>query len=426
MRTIALFCGLALLAAPAAAAPDAATARRIERILAATPLIDGHNDLPWALRKGFDPRTGFPDIAAGTDRRTPPLDTDIARLRAGHVGAQFWSVWIPSATTGADAVKTTLEQIDIVHEMVRSHPRDLEMASTAADIVRIHKAGRIASLIGIEGGHQIANSLAALRQYYAVGARYMTLTHSIANDWADSATADPVHHGLTPFGKAVVGEMNRIGMMVDLSHVSPETMKAALSVSRAPVIFSHSGARGVVDHPRNVPDDVLALVKANGGVVMANFYPAYASAEVMRWNADRAAEVARTNTPPFGGLYIGQPERAKAAIAAWEAAHPAPVATVAQIADHVEHIARVAGFDHVGIGSDFDGIPNTPQGLAGVQDFPNLFAELIRRGWSDANLAKLAGGNLLRVLRQVEAVAAKSAALPASTATIELLDAPAH
>ncbi len=425
MRMIALLCGVALLAAPAAAAPDAATARRIERILAATPLIDGHNDLPWELRKAFDPRAGYPDIAAGTDKLVPPLDTDIARMRAGHMGAQFWSVWIPAATTGAEAIKTTIEQIDIVHEMVRRHPRDLELASTAADIVRIHKAKRIASLIGVEGGHQIGNSLAALRQYYALGARYMTLTHAIANDWADSATADPVHHGLTPFGQAVVLEMNRIGMMVDLAHVSPETMKAALGVSRAPVIFSHSGARGVVDHPRNVPDDVLALVKANGGVVMANFYPAYASAEAMRWNADRAAEVARTNAPPFGGMYIGQPERAAAAIAAWEAAHPMPAVTVAQIADHIEHIVKIAGHDHVGIGSDFDGIPNTPQGLAGVQDFPNLIAELIRRGWSDADLAKLAGGNLLRVMRAVEAVAAKSADMPASIATIATLDAPA-
>ena len=331
--------------------------------------------------------------------------TDIPRLHAGHVGGQFWSVWIPSELTGPAAVQTTLEQIDIVHAMVARYPDDLQMAYTADDIVRIHKAGRIASLIGIEGGHQIDNSLAALRQMYALGARYMTLTHTLNNDWADSATENPKHHGLTPFGQAVVHEMNRLGMLVDLSHVSAETMKAALAATQAPVIFSHSGARALDDHPRNVPDDVLELVEQNHGVVMVNFYPGYVSDERARWNADRAAEQARFNSPPYDGLYIGQPERAKAALAEWEKAHPAPPVTIAMVADHIEHIRKVAGVDCVGIGSDFDGIPITPAGLEGVDKYPALLDELARRGWSDDDLAKVAGGNMLRVMREAEAVA---------------------
>lgn len=418
----------------AAAGTDAALAARVERVLTATPLIDGHNDLPWGIRERFGNADGV-DLRSDTAKLPRPADaseewmpfmTDIPRLRKGHVGGQFWSVWIPSSMTGATAVQTTLEQIDIVHNMVSRYPADMEMAGTADDVLHARKVGRVAALIGIEGGHQIGNSLPALRQMYALGVRYMTLTHSQNNDWADSATDTPKHHGLTAFGRAVVHEMNRLGMLIDLSHVSPETMKAALAVSTAPVMFSHSSARALVDHPRDVPDDVLALVKKNHGIVMVNFAPPYVSAERARWESDRAAEQTRYNAPPFAGLYIGQPDRAKAALAEWDKAHPAPVVTIAMVADHIEHIRDVAGVDCVGIGSDFDGIPSTPQGLEGVDKYPALFVELARRGWSDADLAKLAAGNILRVLHEAEAAAKRLQATERpSSATIEALDGPA-
>ncbi|HEX4241286.1 MAG TPA: dipeptidase [Steroidobacteraceae bacterium] len=425
-RSVLAFCLWAPLSGVLAAghAPADELDSRVERVLSATPLIDGHNDLPWALHELTKGRLESIDLAADTSSiKTQPgwpnLVTDIPRLRAGHVGAQFWSVFVPGDIKGYEAVQTTIEQIDLVKRMAALHPADLEMAYTAADVRRIHKAGRIASLIGIEGGNQINDSLAALRQMYELGARYMTLTHSRNNDWADSATDTPVHHGLTPFGEEVVREMNRIGMMVDLSHVSPEVMTAALRVSVAPVIFSHSSARAIVDHPRNVSDDVLRLVAANGGVVMVNFNPGYVSDAHDHWDADRAAEQARYDTPPFGGLYIGQPERAQAALSAWEAAHPKPVVTVGQVADHIEHIRRVAGVDHVGLGSDFDGIPDLPRGLEGVAHFPALIAELMRRGWTDADVAKVAGENVLRVMASVEQVAARlRTQRPASEATV--------
>ena len=400
-------------AVAAPAAPDAAgQAQRIERVLAQTPLIDGHNDLPWEIRARFGGDLSKVDLGAGTaDLPAPPgearLMTDIPRLRRGHVGAQFWSVWIPVEVKGPQAVQMTLEQIDLVKAMCARYAHDLAMAYTAADIVRLHKAHLVASLIGVEGGHQINDSLAVLRAYYDAGARYMTLTHSSNTDWADSATDMPAHHGLTPFGKEVVREMNRLGMLVDLAHVSEDTMRAALAVSEAPVIFSHSSARALVDHPRDVPDDVLQLVARNGGVVMVNFAPPYVSEARRRWDADLAAERARYNSPPFGGLDIGQPERAAAALNAWERAHPKPQATLGDVADHIEHIRKVAGVDYVGIGSDFDGIPETPVGLEGVDKFPALLQELARRGWSDAELAKVAGGNLLRVMGQAERVSVR-------------------
>jgi membrane dipeptidase len=301
----------------------------------------------------------------------------------------------------------TLEQIDLVKRMAERYPRDFAMAYTAADIGRIHKNRKIASLIGIEGGHQINNSLAVLRQMYDAGARYMTLTHTTNTPWADSATDTPAHHGLTPFGIDVVKEMNRIGMLVDLSHVSPDTMIAALTASQAPVIFSHSSARALDDHPRNVSDDILRALAANGGVAMVNFAPAYVSAARNHWQADRAAEQTRFNSPPYAGLYIGQPERAKAALAEWDAQHPRPITTLAQVADHIEHIRQVAGIDHVGLGSDFDGIPDAPVGLEGVDRYPALLEELMRRGWSDADIAKLAGDNLLRAMGAAEQVSLK-------------------
>jgi membrane dipeptidase len=404
--------GFCLGTAAVAGADDGAVAARLERVLAATPLIDGHNDLPWELRIRTKGRLRSIDLESDTSMIPPPagasaLMTDIPRLRAGHVGGQFWSVWIPAETPGFEAVQATIEQIDLVKRLAALYPADLEMAYSAADVRRIHRARRIACLIGIEGGHQINNSLAVLRQMYELGARYMTLTHVLTTDWADSATDVPTHHGLTPFGVEVIHEMNRIGMLVDLSHVSADTMRMALKESAAPVIFSHSSALALVDHPRNVPDDVLRTVAAQRGVVMVNFAPGYVSDEVRRWEAERAGEKARNNSPPFVGLYIGQPERASAALAAWDLNHPAPRATLAQVADHAEYIRRVAGIDHVGLGSDFDGIERGPDGLEGVDRFPALLLELMRRGWSDADIAKIAGENVLRVMAEAEQVAAR-------------------
>jgi membrane dipeptidase len=412
---------------PAFAAPT--DAQRIERILTQTPLIDGHNDLPWEIRARFASDLSKIDLAHSTadlpvSGDDPPLMTDIVRLRAGHVGAQFWSVWIPTEVQGAAAVQMTLEQIDLVKRLCARYPQDLAMAYSAADIVRLHKAGRIASLIGVEGGHQIDNSLAVLRAYYELGARYMTLTHSLNTAWADSATDAPAHHGLTPFGKEVVHEMNRLGMLVDLSHVSAETMRAVLAITAAPVMFSHSSARALVEHPRDVPDDVLQAVATNGGVVMVNFYPGYDSEARRRWDADLAAEQARLNSPPFGGLYIGDPERAKAALAEWQRNHPKPAVGIGDVADHIEHIRKVAGADHVGLGSDFDGIPDGPTGLDAVDKYPALLIELARRGWSDADLAKLAGANILRVMTQAEAVSTRlRASSQPSQATLAGADA---
>ncbi|MBU1376970.1 MAG: dipeptidase [Alphaproteobacteria bacterium] len=429
-------CGaaLAVLAAGSVWAQpiDPAIKARIDKVLAKTPLIDGHNDLPGEIRGRAGGDVGKIDLRSDTSKLPGEkpgdigLMTDIPRLRAGHVGGQFWSVFISPQFDGPIAVQMTMEQIDIVKGMATRYPDVFEMAYTADDVIRIHKAGKVASLIGIEGGHQINDSLPVLRQMYAAGARYMTLTHALNNRWGDSATANPIHNGLTPFGKAVVAEMNRMGMLVDLSHVSEKTMKDALGVSQAPVIFSHSGSAAVAPHARNVSDEVLALVKANRGVVMVNFATTYVSEARNKWAADRSAEQARYNSPPFGGLYIGQPEKAKAALDAWDKQHPGPPATLSQVADHVEHIAKVCGVDCVGIGSDFDGIGDTPVGLDGVDKFPDLLAELARRGWSDQDLAKVAGGNVLRALREAEVVARKlQATTQPSYATITQLDGPA-
>jgi membrane dipeptidase len=422
----ASLCGEAQAQSPAQA-DDAKIRSRVDKVLARTPLIDGHNDVPWGIRQRVGVHPDKIDLAQDTSGLKEPggpgMMTDIPRLRAGKVGGQFWSVYIPSSFEGPLAVQMTLEQIDIVKGLAQRYPATFEMAYTADDVVRIHKAGRIASLVGIVGGHQMGDSLPALRQLYAAGARYMTLTHALNTRWADSATANPQHGGLTPFGRAVVTEMNRLGMLVDLSHVSEETMLDALEVAQAPVIFSHSGADGVADHARNVSDAVLARVKANRGVVMVNFLPNYVSRARMEWAADRSAEQARYNAPPFGGLYIGQPERAKAALAEWDKAHPKPPVTLAMVADHVDYIAKVCGVDCVGVGSDFDGIGDTPTGLEGVDKFPDLLAELARRGWRDEDLAKVAGGNVLRALREAEAVARRlQATTQPSYATLQDLD----
>ena len=427
--SVALISMAIAVSSPAAAADTDSTAR-IDRILTVTPLVDGHNDLPGEIRARFKSKLAAIDLLKNTSTLpgpagAPSLMTDIPRLRAGHVGAQFWSVWVSVQLKGPEAVQTTLEQIDLVKEMAHRYPKDLEMAYQAADIRRIHKAGRIASLIGIEGGHQINNSMSVLRQMYALGARYMTLTHTSNTEWADSATDTPAHHGLTPFGREIVREMNRLGMLVDLSHVSPDTMRAALATSVAPVIFSHSSARALVDHPRDVPDDILKLVTQNGGIVMVNFAPLYVSQARNVWFAEYAAALARFSTPPYGGLYIGQPDRASAAMAVWQKEHPMPEVSLAQVADHIEHIRQVAGIDHVGLGSDFDGIPDTPTGLEGVDRYPALLAELMRRGWQDADIAKLAGENLLRVMSAAEAVSLRlQKERSGSTATLAELDAP--
>ncbi|HEX2834745.1 MAG TPA: dipeptidase [Thermoanaerobaculia bacterium] len=366
------------------------------------PLIDGHNDLPWQYRERAKNQLSQLDIAADQSKLAKPLHTDIPRLEAGGLGAQFWSVYVPTSMKGADAVQATFEQIDVVHRLDARYPQTFALALTADDVVKIHKSGRIASLIGVEGGHSINNSLATLRQLYGAGARYMTLTHSDNVDWADSATADPQHDGLTEFGKVVVGEMNRLGMLVDLSHVSPATMNDALDVSAAPVIFSHSSARAITNHPRNVPDDVLQRLQSNGGVVMVTFVPGFVSEKVREYGAMHEAEEARLKA-----LYSGQPAELKKRLTEWENAHERPRATLADVADHVEYVMKTAGEDHVGIGGDLDGIGTTPVGLESVADYPKLFAELARRGHTKAQLEKLAGLNVLRVMRQAEAVARK-------------------
>ncbi len=393
----------------ALAAPiDPATRARIDRILAATPLIDGHNDIAEQLAEshGFATANLSANTASWPDH---PLMTDMARLKAGHLGGQFWSVYIDGKLTGDEAIRRTLEQIDIVDRLIAAYPATLERAYTADDIVRIHHAGRVASLIGIEGGRQIGGSMAALRQFYRLGARYMTLTHNQTTEWADSATDDAKYHGLSPFGLHVVGEMNRLGMLVDLSHVSPEVMRQAIAASRAPVIFSHSSARALNDHPRNVPDDVLRLLPANGGVVMANWVPLFLSPARLQYESTKAAEEARLKT-----IIRNDSKAVAAGVKSWTAAHPAPPVTVSDVADHIDHIAKVAGHDHVGIGADLDGIDDTPENLTGVDSYPLVFAELIHRGWSDTDLAKLAGGNVLQALRRTEAVAAAMRTVPPS------------
>jgi membrane dipeptidase len=411
---ILIAAAIALMPTTASAQPiDAKVQARIDRILKATPLIDGHNDIAEQLAENY--KRTVAGIASGTDQWKPkPLMTDMARLHQGRVGGQFWSVYIDGTITGDAAIRETLLQIDIVRRMITAYPKDLELAATADDVMRIHKAGRVASMIGVEGGRQMGGSLAALRQYYNLGARYMTLTHNQTTEWADSATDDPKYGGLSPFGVEVVHEMNRIGMLVDLSHASADTMKDAIAASRAPVIFSHSSARAIGGHPRDVPDDVLQLLPANGGVVMVNFVPSFLSQDVWNWSAAKDAEEARLKA-----IHRASKADVATGLKAWVAAHPSPVVTAANVADHIEHTAKVAGYDHVGIGGDMDGIDATPADLTGVQDYPNLFAELIRRGWSDENLAKLAGGNILRVLRRAEAVAASMKSEPAALSDVD-------
>ena len=373
------------------------------------PLIDGHNDLPWELREraahgGGDMSTLSltPGDPAGVNLAAPVAGThtDLPRLAVGRVGAQFWSVYVPASLASGGAVAAVLEQIDVVRRMIAAYPEALELALTAADVERIFASGRVASLLGAEGGHAIASSLGVLRMLYVLGVRYLTLTHNANVGWADSATDEPQAGGLTEFGRDVVREMQRIGMLVDLSHVSVSTMHHALDVAHAPVIFSHSSARALCDTPRNVPDDVLARLAGNGGVCMVTFVPGFVSQECANWVAGLKAEAARRGLDPkdFSQLFSIKSE--------WERAHPPPRATLAQVADHVEHVREVAGVAHVGLGGDFDGTPDVTVGLEDVSAYPALFAELLARGWTESDCAALAGGNVLRVLRAAESHAA--------------------
>ncbi|HEY6948931.1 MAG TPA: dipeptidase [Gemmatimonadales bacterium] len=370
---------------------------RVHRLLRSVPLIDGHNDLAWRIRTAGKPPG---DVAAYDLRQRTPGHTDLARLAEGRVGAQFWSVYLPGDIKDGFA-RVQLEQIDIARQVIARYPDRLALALSADDIEREFTRGRIASLIGMEGGHAIENSLGVLRACYALGARYLTLTHNVTTDWADAALGAPRHGGLTAFGQEVVREMNRLGMLVDLSHVSVTTMSAALDLARAPVIFSHAGARALVDHPRNVSDSILLRVRANRGIVMVTFVPPFVSTEAAGFEQRREVEEERLSASVADAAERGR------ALEAWEADNPRPRATLAQVADHIQHVRDVAGVDHVGIGSDFDGIDYVPVGLEDVSKFPDLLAELARRGWSDEDLAKLAGGNLLRVLREAEGAASR-------------------
>ncbi|MEV5597252.1 dipeptidase [Streptomyces sp. NPDC052496] len=386
-------------------------------LLAEHPVVDGHNDLPWALREQVRYDLDRRDIAAD---QTGHLHTDIPRLRAGGVGAQFWSVYVRTDYTGDQAVSATLEQIDVVRRLAARYPDDLRLACTADDMEAARADGRIASLMGAEGGHSIGNSLATLRALYELGVRYMTLTHNDNIDWADSATDAPRAHGLTAFGHEVVREMNRLGMLVDLSHVSADTMRDALDTSTAPVVFSHSSARAVCDHPRNIPDDVLERLPANGGVAMATFVPKFILPEAVDWTL-RADE----NMRAHGLHHLDTTAEGMAVHRAFEAAHPRPLATAATVADHLDHMREVAGVDHIGIGGDFDGTAFTPADLADVAGYPNLIAELLDRKWSTADLAKLTWQNAVRTLRGAEDTArALRAERGPSIATIEQLDGP--
>jgi len=395
--------GLVALASPLAAQSPEAMA---EAALEAAPVWDGHNDVPIQLRErygnviaGFD----FEDTSdtGPTDSRGRVMHTDFARLAEGHVGAQFWSVYVSADLAEPEAAVATVEQIDVTKRLIARYPDRLALARSADDVQRAMDQGRIASLLGMEGGHSIASSLAVLRQMYDLGARYMTLTHSKNNAWADSATATPEHDGLTDFGRDVVREMQRIGMLVDLSHVSEATMIDALEVSGAPVIFSHSGARAVNPHVRNVPDPVLARVKDSGGIVMVVALPSYLNETRRQWGARREGEKKRLET-----LFPATPDDVTTGLAAWDAANPEPKATVVDVADHIDHVRRVAGIDHVGLGGDYDGMDTGPVGMEDVAGYPNLFVELARRGYSQADLEKIASRNMMRVLRAAEAYAA--------------------
>ncbi len=387
---------------------DGASLEQARNFLKSAPLIDGHNDLPWVIREEAGGSVAAYDLERETD-----FDTDIPKLREGLLGAQFWSVFIPGEMDPVDYSRVQLEQIDIAREIISTYPDQFELALTADDIERIFKAGKIASLLGMEGGYALNNSLGVMRSFYTLGVRYMTLSHNVTLDWVDAALGEQKHGGLTPFGRAMVQEMNRTGMLVDLSHTSPAVMHQALDVTHAPVIWSHAAARALVDHPRNVPDDVLQRLPANGGVVMVTFVPSFLSQEVWdmeetMWATNASVEL----TSDYRKAWL-----------AYDAAHGAKRATIDMVVQHIEHVRDVAGIDHVGIGSDYWGMVDGPIGLEDVSGFPRLFAALICNGWSDEDLRKLAGQNLLRAMRKAEQVAqALQKQRPPSHATIEQLD----
>jgi membrane dipeptidase len=397
LNLLVLAGGLVPLQAQTSSRPaDAVYLARAKRILSQTPLIDGHNDLPWRIREDSIARG---NVDAYDLRRRTPGHTDLDRLRKGMIGAQFWSVYTPGEYRDSGYARVQLEQIEIARRFIAKYPDRLALALSANDIRRDFKQGKIGSLLGLEGGHAIENSLGALRAYYDLGVRYMTLTHNVTLDWADAALDSARHNGLTPFGDSVVREMNRLGMLVDLSHVSTGTMSAALNVSQAPVIFSHSGARALVDVPRNVPDSILRRVTKNGGIVMVPFVTGFVSPAVLLYD-----QSTRPLMKDLQAKYGNDTAAITREIKQWRAAHIEPRATLSQVADQIEYVRKVAGVDHVGIGSDFDGITEVVQGLEDVSTFPALFAELARRGWSDSDLRKLAGENFLRVFAQAEAV----------------------
>lgn len=430
LRVLAVAAALATTGTLAAQQPQRSATdpylARAQRVLAAQPVIDGHNDLPWRIRED----TVHPmDVDAYDLRRRTPGHTDLARLKQGHVGGQFWSIYIPGertdktyrvngvVTSTPGYARVQLEQIDIARRVLAKYP-ELQWALSADALRSAIRAGRIGSLLGLEGGHAIENSLNTLRVYYDLGARYMTLTHNVTLDWADAALDSARHGGLTNFGREVVREMNRLGMLVDLSHVSPGTMSDALDVTVAPVIFSHSGSRALVDHPRNVPDSILARMPKNGGVVMVPFVTVFVS-KAVKADDDRLQAVTATAVQ----RHPGDSAAVRAEVATWRAANPRPKASISEVADVIDHVRQVAGVDHVGLGGDFDGIDETVVGLEDVSTYPALIAELARRGWNEADLRKLTGGNILRVLRQAEQVSARlKRERGPSNATIAQLD----
>ncbi len=411
LHRLSVLAAACMIALPRLAiADDAANLRHAHALLKSTPLVDGHNDLPILIAENAK----APGDVDGYDlSRTMPHETDIARMRKGHLSVQFWAAYVPGELKAGWA-RMGMEQVELTRRMIAKYPADLAPAYGSADIERAFKGKRIASLIGLEGGHMIENSLGVLRAYYLLGARYMTLTHNVTLDWADAALDAPTHHGLTPFGKEVVREMNRLGMLVDISHVSAEVMRDALDTAEAPLIFSHSSARALTDHPRNVPDDILARMPNNGGVVMVTYVPNFVSPAAAAWGLGERAALKAAGTDP---------EAAEAAAKAYEKSHgPMPNATLQQVADHIDHVAKIAGKDNVGLAADYGGAP-MPVGLEDVATYPALFAELIKRGWSDADLKKVAGQNLIRTLRAAETAAARlQKTRKASTATIEQLD----
>jgi membrane dipeptidase len=395
--------------------PAAPEGRRSAReLLSRFPVVDGHNDLPWALREAGSPGPPWAIDIAG---RVDFTHTDLPRLRAGGVGGQFWSVYVPADLAGDAALAATIEQIDLVRQLIGRYPDALELAETAAAAEAIMASGKVACLIGAEGGHSIAASLPVLRTLHQLGVRYLTLTHNRNVPWADSATDEPAVGGLTAFGREVVREMQRLGMLVDLSHVAPATMTAALDAAQAPVIFSHSSALALCDHPRNVPDSVLSRLPANGGICMVTFVPEFVAQGCRDWELGIQAEMTRL------GLDYGDPARRRAFRQEVSERQPRPAATLSDVADHVDYVRAMAGVDHVGLGGDYDGVDQQPDGLEDVSSYPALIAELARRGWSEPDLARLTSGNILRVLRDAEAAAAALAARRApSGATIEQLD----